>query len=69
MARIIKFKEASRKIAVIREWLRVRPDHGRSPAAWEMVKGTIIRGLADYQRRRLIRIAEVFQSRNNPRPA
>jgi hypothetical protein len=68
MAKIIRFREASRKIAVLREWLRVRPDHGRSPAAWERVRGTIVRGLAEYQRRRLIRIAEVFQSRND-RPA
>lgn len=67
MAKIIKFREASRKIAVIRDWLRVRPDHGRSPAAWERVRGAIVQGLADYQRRRLIRIAEVFQARNERR--
>lgn len=67
MAKIIKFRDASTKIAVIRDWLRVRPDYGRSPAVWERVRGTIVRGLADYQRRRLIRIAEVFQSRNGRR--
>jgi hypothetical protein len=65
--KIIRFQEAARKLAEIQEWSRSRPDRRCSPAAWRGVKDRLIRGFADYQRRRLIRMSEIFEARRQRR--
>ena len=66
MARIIKISDARKKLATIREWTRTdRRRHG-SRLLRDREKTTIIHFLADYQRRRMIKISEAFNSRNHP---
>lgn len=58
--RVIRIREARRRLSEMGLWSDEKPR--RNPE----VRRKIIRCLADYQRRRLLRIAEAFDPRNRP---
>lgn len=61
----IKFSQVRSRIAVARAWNRRGPLPDGIPRPWDSVRGRIIRALADFQRRKILRIREVFGTRGD----